>query len=614
MTDQHSPNDIVVKSPEVAASAKYADDLPTTGRQKAWLVFLVIMKRVRFILILMSIGMFIVYWETVKNYWDKFTRPSAIAAKRLSSGQEFFCPMDPQVIRASYEQNGDVPKCPICGMPLSVRQKGKAPVLPEGIASRVQFSPERVQMAGIKTVSVTYRPMVKQTVTVGYVTFDETRLSRVVSRVSGYIERLYVDNTYAAVNEGEPLAEIYSPDLFSAAQELVIASKQTNLSDLTQTVSTKLRLLGVSEPEIDAIRKAGVASPRLVIRSPRSGYVIDKKIVAGASVEAGMTLLDVADLSQVWIEADVFEKDVVFLQQGQAVTARLEAFPNREFAGSISLIYPELNAATRTNRVRFSLANPARELRPGMFAEVAIETPLDAIGPFNRMAETGVANVLASAGKDTGHKQGEFLAVPERAVVDSGKKRIVYVARENGVFEGVEVELGPRNDDYYPVLRGLRAGDQVAAAGGFLIDAETRLNPAAASTFFGASGGPQASEERPTNAAPDSSNKGSTPDRHANRDNTALVTPSPEDLKNIASLPEEDRRLALAQQDCPITLEALGSMGAPLKIMLSGQPVFVCCKGCIGKAKRAPQETLATVAKLKSAVASQSSKGAKSPH
>lgn len=611
MTDQHPPIDDAVTSSAVAVPVGYDADLPLTGRQKAWLVFLVIMKRVRFFLILMSIGVFIAYWDTVKNYWDKYARPSVAAARRLVAGQEFFCPMDPQVVRATYEPNGDTPQCPICGMPLSIRKKGKSPALPEGIASRVQFSPERVQMAGIKTVGVAYRPMVKQTSTVGYVTFDEARQSRVVSRVSGYIEKLYVNSTYATVKEGEPLAEIYSPELFSAAQELVIAGKQKALGDLAQTVRTKLGLLGVSEPEIDAIQKSGVASPRLVIRSPRSGYVIDKKIVAGSSVEAGMTLLEVADLSQVWIEADVYEKDLAFLQQGQAVTARVEAIPNREFHGNISLIYPELNAATRTNRVRFSLATPDRELRPGMFAEVTIETPLDAISPFKSIAESRGAYLLTSANKDSDSKQGEFLAVPERAVMDSGKKKIVYVARGEGVFEGVEVELGPRNGDYYPVLRGLRVGDQIAAAGGFLIDAETRLNPGAASTFFGASGGPQASDNGTTNAAPDSSNKASTTAPPETSDDTAIVSPTPEDLKNFASLPDADRKLALAQQVCPITHAALGSMGVPLKIMLSGQTVFVCCKSCVGKAKRAPQETLATVAKLKLEVSRQSSKDAK---
>ena len=164
----------------------------------------------------------------------------------------------------------------------------------------------------------------------------------------------------------------------------------------------------------------------------------------------------------------------------------------------------------------------------------------------------------------------EFLVVPERAVIDTGAKKIVYVEREPGLFEGVEVELGPRQDEYYPVLKGLKAGDQVAAAGGFLIDAETRLNPAAASTYFGASGGPQSGGQPPAAAGAGSADKTRTVTADAERD-AAL---SGEDLQNIDQLPEADRQLAKAQAICPVTGAALGSMGVPVKITLRGKPVF----------------------------------------
>ena len=191
-----------------------------TRRQKLGLVGLVILKRLRFIAILAAVGMFIGYWDTVMNYWEKWTQPKSVSAHELEPGQEFYCPMDPQVVRSTYEPNGDVPKCPICGMPLSVRKKGQAAKLPQGITGRVQLSPERIQLAGIKTVSIEYRPVAKQTKTVGYVAYDERRLSRIVSRVEGYVEKLYVDETFTVVHKGDPLAEIYSPELFSTAQEL----------------------------------------------------------------------------------------------------------------------------------------------------------------------------------------------------------------------------------------------------------------------------------------------------------------------------------------------------------------------------------------------------------
>jgi multidrug efflux pump subunit AcrA (membrane-fusion protein) len=551
-----------------------------TARQKAWLVFLVIMKRVRFILILLAVGMFIGYWDTIKNYWDKYTRPRAVAARRLAPDQEFFCPMHPQVVQSDYEPNGEVPKCPICGMPLSVRKKGETLPLPEGITGRVQLSPERIQMAGIQTVAVGYRPLTRQTTTVGYVTFDESRLSRVTSRVSGYVEKLYIDQTFSTVRQKDPLAEIYSPELYSAAQELLLASQRQDLADLAAGARMKLSLLGVGEQEIHAILASGQASPRLVIRSPQSGYVMAKNVVAGSRVETGMTLLEVADLSAVWVEAEIYEKDIAFLQPGQKVKASVEAFPNRVFTGTLALIYPEVDPATRTNRVRFALENPQHELRPGMFATVTINTPLEAVEPFKTLAAPRV----------------EFLVVPERAVVDSGTKKVVYVERAPGLFEGVEVQLGPPVGDYYPVIQGLDPGDRVAAAGSFLIDAETRLNPAAASTYFGASGGPRSGSGT---VAPAPTGEPRSETSQPGAEKATFTAPTAEDLKNVALLPEGDRQQAIAQRNCPITGYALGSMGVPRKITLAGQTVFLCCPGCVAKAKRAPEGTLQRIADFK---------------
>ncbi len=467
-----------------------SNDNPLTG---PLLVVLVILKRLRFIAILLAVGMFIGYWDTVKNYWDKWTRSGNVSVRRLDPGLEFFCPMHPQVHQEEYAPNGDVPNCPICGMPLSIRVKPSPAALPAGITGRVQLSPERIQLAGIKTVPVAYRPMVKQITTVGYVAYDESRLSRIVSRVAGYVEKLYVDQTFTVVHKGDRLAEIYSPELYSTAQELVSAARRGAVTGLAASARKRLLLFGVSPEEVDGIVASGGASPRLVIRSPRSGLVTGRKIVAGSSVEAGMTLLEIADLSAVWIEADVYENDIAFLQAGQRVEAGVEAFPNATFSGRLALVYPQLDTATRTNRVRFEVDNPRNELRPGMFATVRIDTPLEAVEPYkSRMAHGGASPP----------PRHEFLAVPERAVIDTGAKKVVYVEREPGLFEGVEVELGPRDGQYYPVFKGLRAGDQVAAAGGFLIDAETRLNPAAASTYFGASGGASAAERAIPPAAP----------------------------------------------------------------------------------------------------------------
>ena len=438
-------NAVEIPAPKSGAGGTPAPAALTAG-MKLRLVALVILKRIRFIAVLAAVGLFIRYWDTVSNYWDKWTHPHNAATSQLEPGQEFYCPMDPQVVRPGYEPNGDVPKCPICGMPLAVRKTGEKVKLPTGVTARVQLSPERIQLAGIKTVAVEYRPMFRETKTVGYVTFDESRLSRVVSRVDGYVEKLYVDKTFDFVRRGDPLAEIYSPDLYSTARELILSAKGQGVDGVATYARNKLLLLGVDRVDIDRMVAAGEPSTQIVIRSPQTGYVVAKKIVAGASVEAKMTLLEVADLSTVWIEADVYEKDIAFLQVGQTIEATVEAYPQRVFKGKLALIYPQLDAATRTNRVRCELENAGNELRPGMFATVRIKAPLQDVEPYKSLAAKSGSDRLSPAGgaganTSSCHKRRSSIPAP---------KKVVYVAREPGLFEGVEVELGPRRTTGFP--------------------------------------------------------------------------------------------------------------------------------------------------------------------
>jgi len=493
--------------------------------------------RLRFVAVLVAIGLLIGYWETIKNYWQKWTRPPASHQAALEADQEFFCPMHPSVVRQSLEPDGSVPKCPICGMPLSKRRKGAGGPISQGTIRRVQLSPYQIQAAGVRTVPVEIRPLRYRVRTVGYITYDESRRAQIVSRVSGYVEKLYVNQTYQAVDAGQPLAEVYSPELYAAVQELRIAraSQNTLLADAARQ---KLLLLGLDEREIDAALQSGAAF-RLVLRAPRTGVVITKRIVEGASITAGETLFELADLTVVWIEADVYERDLAVVHEGQQVRVVVDAYPDRSFTGQVALVYPQMQERTRTNRVRFSLANPNQLLRPGMFATVELEIRLVELEPFrSRLHPESIATDddaawisrqkicpvtglrLGSMGKpvrvDVDHQtvfvccnacrstvesdpqsalarlttvtESGVLAVPEDAVIDTGQQKLVYVQREPGVFEAVEVTLGPRADGYYAVLDGLLPGDQVAAAGAFLIDAETRLHAAAGATYFGASG------------------------------------------------------------------------------------------------------------------------------
>jgi Cu(I)/Ag(I) efflux system membrane fusion protein len=660
---------------------------PRTGWQKFKLLFKVVEVRLRFIAILIAIALVVGYWETIKNFWEKQTRPDggvygtvravfgertahwlwpqSIAGDSADPDTEYYCPMHPNVVRSTLEPNGALPKCPICGMPLSPRKKGEALKLPEGVLSRKQLSPEQIQLAGVRTVEVAYQPLAKELTTVGYVGYDESLRSRIVSRVSGYLEKLYVGKPWTTVKEGDPLAEIYSPELYSAARELLLATDRGSTSELAKSGREKMRLLGISDKEIDEIIASRRANHRLVIRSPRTGHVIRKDIVEGAHLETGQTLFEVADLSTVWIEAEVYEADIEFLRDGQAVEATVEAFRNRVFGGRVSLVHPHLDPSTRTNAVRFELDNPGHKLRPGMFATVRIRTPLSEVDPFASLASESIEanppirpaepreyfacpshpNVMmdqpgecpkcaaeldrrplnenerltwwcpmhpkVTSDKPGGEceecsgmklvsklllfaKPGEVLSVPERAVIDTGSRQIVYVEREPGQFEGVQVELGPRSGGYYPVVKGLQPGDRVAAAGSFLIDAETRLNPAAAATYIGAGGGP--STIKSTTAAPSATNDNAQPRLNSTQSSANL---SSDDLKNIEKLAPGDREMALIQRLCPVSGEPLGSMGVPRKMSIKGQTIFLCCSGCDSEVNKEPDKYLKKVAELK---------------
>jgi Cu(I)/Ag(I) efflux system membrane fusion protein len=580
---------------------------PRTAWQRLRLVFKVVEIRLRFIAILVVIWLVVGYWDAIKNHWDKQTRPDgavqtvirkslgpraaqwlwpqAEGTNAVEADTEFFCPMHPTVIRTTTDPDGSVPKCPICGMPLSVRKKGEAISLPSGVLSRKQYSPEQIEAAGIGTAEVGYRPLEKIIRTVGYVTYDESRRSQIVVRVSGYLEKLYVDKPWITVKDTEPLGEIYSPELYSSARELLLALERGGSKEMVASAREKLRLLGIGEHEIEEIVNTRKANPRLVLRSPRSGHLVKKEVIEGAHVEAGQMLFEIADLSQVWIEAEVYESDIEFVRNGQAIEASVEAFPGRVFAANLSLVHPHLDSATRTNAVRFQVANLGHELRPGMFASVRIKTPLSTVEPFRTR--------LARSPSPSPVQAGEILAVPERSVIDTGTRKIVYVERKPGLFEGVEVQLGSAVGGFCPVIEGLHAGDRVAERGAFLVDAETRLNPGASATYVGAGGGPQqgsSGNERRLSSPPAKEHS-----HHHDEPLTHHKTMTAENRQKLAKLEPADRVQAIAQGVCPISHEPLGSMGTPYKITLKGRPVYLCCQGCEAQARKDSDAVLSTL-------------------
>lgn len=549
------------------------------GKAWWWFDFVILVKlaRLRFIAILAAIGIVITQWDTLVAYYDKWTRPKSLAAAG-SSDTEYFCPMHPSIVRDNGKE-----KCPICFMPLSKRKKGvqTVDVLPAGVVNRVQLSPYRVVLAGVQTWTVDEVPLTKEVQAVGFVEFNERALKNVSARVKGRLDELAVNETGQLVAAGDLLASLYSPDLNVTVQNLLEA-KRRNSSEMVASARQRLQLLGIGNDQIDEILNAGKANSHLRIVSPISGHVIKKYVREGQYVDEGSPLYDVADLSSVWIQAQVYEDDMGFLPLDQShkltdelpVIARTRAFPGEDFRGSLAFVYPHVDLQSRTVTVRFELRNPDHKLRPGMTATITLLVAPERVPMLRQAAqhsEARWASLLA----------GRVLAVPETSVIDTGNETVVYREASPGIYEGVLVTLGPKmtgpnNVTFFPVISGLDQGDLIATAGSFLVDAETRLNPSAGSIYFGGSGGGKSTGGASTTVRP--------------------TTPENENAKLTASLKKltpDDRALAEKQKFCPILENSLlGSMGVPVKLTIGEKTVFVCCPACEKPALADPEATI----------------------
>jgi Cu(I)/Ag(I) efflux system membrane fusion protein len=530
--------------------------------RKVWwwfdFVVLVNLARLRFIGILVLIGIVIMKWDTFVAYYERFTRPAA-QEQATNSDFEYFCPMHPSVVRDNPKD-----KCPICFMPLSKRKKGsdQEVALPPGVVNRVQLSPYRVVLAGIQTWQVAYVPLAKEIATVGFVEFNERGLKQVAARVKGRLDTLYVNETGRTVHAGQVLASLYSPELVVTVQSLLDAQRINNLG-AAQNARERLKLWGIDDEQIGEIVKSGKANTHLNIRSPIDGHILKKYVKEGQYIDEGSPLYDVADLSTVWIEAQLYEEDIAFLpgdlvshQTGGApreaftAIATTQANPNEKFIGKLTFVYPHVDQETHTLMVRFELPNPGHKLRPGTTATVKLKlwprqleafsgalgekwakaNVLDALAPLGSGRPLGLASFLHAAGEMAALQQGRVLAVPQSAVIDTGALKLVYREFAAGEFEGVSVDLGPRmvgpgDVVYYPILHGLAAGDRIVTAGSFLVDAETRLNPAAGSIYFGGTSGAAAGGSSTSNVRP------STPKDAETKTKTAMDKLSPNSVQ-----------------------------------------------------------------------------------
>lgn len=332
-----------------------------------------------------------------------------------------------------------------------------APVQAE--APVVEIPPEKQQLIGVKKAAVEVRMLQRTIRTSGKIEVDERRLKTVNAKVEGWIERLYVDFAGRYVRKGEPLAELYSPELVATQQELVNLLKwgrapsgaagemiRRDAEALVEAARQRLRRFDISEAQIREIEQSGQIRRTLTITSPVAGYVIQKTALQGMKVAAGEKLFDIADLSTVWVVADIYEYELSSLKVGDPATIRLSYLPGKEFRSKIDYLYPTLSGETRTAKARFSIPNDGGRLKPQMFASVEIVVAL-----------------------------GRKLSLPADAVIETGTRAVVYVDRGDGYFEPREVALGARGEGYREVLKGLKEGEKIAASAAFLVDSEAQI-------------------------------------------------------------------------------------------------------------------------------------------
>jgi len=395
-------------------------------------------------------------------YLRQKKHPGTATDQKAAQGVQLYtCSMHPFIIK-------DKPgTCPICGMELikkidavpggaaqTAEQKQQADML-----GHVSISPTQRVMANVATVAAKQTTLNKEINAVGIVQFDQSRQAKVTAWVAGRIDKLNVNTVGALVTKDKPVAELYSPDLLATQQEYLLAvrsrdqlknspipSISQNGEGLVASAKQRLMLFGVKEHQIAELEKAGKPNIRLPIYTPLSGTVIEKMVQLGQYVNTGEVLFNIADLSKVWVEIDVFENEVPYVRVGQRVEIRSAVEHSSALNGRISFVYPFHDPKTHTVKARVELANPGMSLKPDMFVNAIIRIPLV-----------------------------KGIVVPVTAVIDTGKRQVVWVETSPGMFEPRDVQVGERVDDKAQILSGLKAGDMVAVSGGYLIDSESQL-------------------------------------------------------------------------------------------------------------------------------------------
>lgn len=332
----------------------------------------------------------------------------------------------------------------------------------ESPLAAVQLSPERLQSIGVKFGTVVRKAVVDELRETGNVAIDETRLYYVQTRFSGYVVKVFADATYRYVRRGQPLFTIYSPEVAAAEREYLIAKRNAQklstsgvpgvaagADSLLDASLDRLRQWEIPQAEIARLESSGQAQQEIEIDSPASGYITERHALPNLTVQPDTHLYTIADLSSVWVFAQVYQNDLGRVRAGEAAALTVDSYPGRSFNGRVDFVYPDVDMATRTARVRLVFSNPQLQLTPGMFVNVTLRVPL-----------------------------GTQTVIPVDGVLQSGTRQIVFVDRGNGYIEPREVQLGPEADGEYIVLKGLKSGERIITSANFLIDSESQLQAA----------------------------------------------------------------------------------------------------------------------------------------
>ncbi len=529
-------------------------------------------------------------------------------------------------------------RCPVCEMELVPAASGGG----SSDSKSVQVDPAARRVANIHTAAVMLTPLTRTIRAIGELNYDEGSLKTISAYVDGRLDRLYADFTGVVVAKGDHLALVYSPRLYSGQVELLLAKKardgsqSTSLQRVVQSnrdmyKSTKQRLieLGMTEEQIGQLELAGEANSRMHLCAPISGTVIKKYATEGQYVKEGQAIYELADLSTVWLMLELFPEDAATIRYGQKVEAEVQSLPGRAFTGRVAFVDPTVDPVKRTVGVRVVIPNENGLLRVGDYARATIEVPLADGGLQGNIYDSELANkwisprhphvVESSPGQcrvcgielvpssqygftSEASTNVEALVIPRSAVLMAGRDSVVYVETEPGRFEIRNVVLGGRSGDQIVVLEGLKEGEEVAVSGNFLIDSQMQLagNP---SLIDPTKAQPKVEIEFDEDDLPPIGTAQIVLEEVVEQPLVVSQSPfeqvedapSEEQAVAMAKLSAEDRMLAERQKVCPVTDMPLGSMGAPIKVMVEDHPVFICCEGCRKRLLAEPAKYLAKI-------------------